>query len=213
MKTFILTLMVMVMLLGMGANCLADDTGIMIIGGPEVEAEVVSLDDFKVGDVVDIEGYCEIELTNVTWNGVLLKYDKDMYFDTWSGYWEKLELYDPGDDAKYFRLRFNILNTQKEAHDFCEDFQDIVCTYDEEYQFGGWVRQNTTIKSEGRVLEHVLYPSGGGYPIGSMYRGEYSVVVTLPYDVYERVTERGKPLSVNFKLGENEITYIWRERE
>ena len=210
MKKIFSVLLVLSMLL-IASVALAEDTGIQIIGGPEAEAEVVSLDDFKVGDIAEIAGYGEVTLNSAYWVSSLPKYDSVTYYSDWDGKWWESAFYESGDEAIYLRLVFDILNTQKESYNFYDDFSEIICTYDDEYQFGGWVRQHIIIEDSGKQL-HTLSASDVGWPIGMMYRGQYSVVVTLPLDVYTRVMEQDKPLTVSFKLGENEFTYIWREK-
>lgn len=208
MKKILSMLLIASIFLITGQVCYADDTGIMIIGGNEGEAETVSLDDFKIGDIAEIEGYGEVGLNTAYWTDSLPRYNTSTRygFNDWIG----LDYYESGPETKYLRLWLDVLNTSMTSHDFCKDFDKIICTYDDKYQFGGWVRQHDVIE-DGKHSLFVLNNKEGGTPVGVMYRGEYSVVITLPRDVYTRVTEEGKPLTVTFNLGENEFTYIWRD--
>ena len=45
------------------------------------------------------------------------------------------------------------------------------------------------------------------HAISPMYRGKYIIVVTLPNDV----VKSKKPLSITFKIGDNEFTYHHRK--
>ena len=125
------------------------------------------------------------------------------------GVWENATIYEPDLDAKFLQMEFDILNTQKEPFNFSEDFSDIICTYDDEYQFGGWVRELVVMPDESEALSD----KADGSPVNIMYRREYSIVVTLPTDVCSRVRKQGKPLTVSFMLGDSEFTYIWRETD
>ena len=137
MKKLISMILVLLIFLTVSV-ALAEDTGIQIIGGPETEAAVVSLDDFKVGDTVKIEGYGEVTLTASSWANRIEKYDEDNWVTTYKGWnWGGVQYYDAGTEAIYLRLQLDILNTQKEPFNYYDGFADIICTYDNEYQFGG----------------------------------------------------------------------------
>ena len=190
MKKIFSILLVLFMLLTASA-ALAEDIGIQIIGGPEAEQETVCLDDFKVGDTAVIDGYGEIGFVNARWTDFINGQGQNSY--------------NAQKGAIYLQLQFDILNTHRGQYNYYDDFSEIICTYDSDYQFGGWLREHVNNS------EDVLLWEEEGSPVDMMYRGKYSVVVTLPMDVYTRVTEEGKPLTVSFKLGENEFTYIWRK--
>lgn len=113
MKELISMILVLLIFLTVSV-ALAEDTGIQIIGGPETEAAVVSLDDFKVGDTVKIEGYGEVTLTASSWANRIEKYDEDNWVTTYKGWnWGGVQYYDAGTEAIYLRLQLDILNTQK----------------------------------------------------------------------------------------------------
>lgn len=208
MKKILSILLIASVFLTMGQICYADDTGIMIIGGNDGEAQTVNLDDFKVGDTAEIDGYGEVCLSFTDWCNRIGKYSSSTYY--YYG-WGGEDYYEADSEAKYLLLWVHILNTGKASHDFYKDFNEIICTYDDEYQFGGWVRQFVEIKDNGESML-VLNNTEGSTPVGMLYSSNYGVVITLPLAVYNGVTKEGKPLTVSFKLGENEFTYIWRDR-
>lgn len=176
MKRFVLVMLILSMLLT-ASPAFADDMGIQIIGGPEIETEAVNLDDFKLHDLIEIDGYGEVELVEVRWGRGRLV------------------------------LFFDILNTQLVPHSFQEDFGNVVCTYDEVYQFGGWIKMGF-VDGWGDREYHTDSRTAGD--TGSMYRELVVVGVTLPEDVIKRVDERGKPLTLTFTMDNNEVTYIRR---
>jgi len=210
MKRIVSWMIVLMIFAGMYA--FADDTGIQLIGGPESEAEVVNLEDFKVGETAKIDGFGEVTFSAAEWCGKINKYDRETVFLDMLGKWNYLKFYESGTEASYLRLQFDILNIQKEPVDFYEKINDVICVYDEDYMFGGWTRQHVIIRDEGEELV-TLNSTTTGSPIETFYRGQYSVVITLPNDVYQRVTDKKnpKPLSVTFMLGDNEVTYVYRE--
>ena len=190
-----------------GAN--ADDTGIIIIGGPETEQETVTMEDFKVGDTVEIPGFAKVTLEDVWWMGSAGKYNTVT---------KKVDgIYDSGDEAAYLCIYLDVLNAKKERFNIYNEISDIVCTYDDEYQFGGWVREVYFDQGGSRVWRSM--PEGRD--IEPMYRGMYCVVVTLPNDIFRNVQQiktddypdpgEPKPLQIEFKIGDNEFTYIWRK--
>ena len=209
MKRFICLLIALMLL--MGWSVLAEDTGIQLIGGPQTEEEIVSLDDFKVGDTAVIDGFGEVTFTEAGWCDSILKYSSQTFYNI-AGEWANRKYYNSGQEAYYLRLQFDILNTQKEPVNFYNAFSDPLCTFDEEYLFGGWKRQHINIVSDGHTLA-TLSDTTEGRDIATFYRGQYSVVITLPNDVYNRVMDALDPrsLSVTFMLGENEVTYNYSQ--
>ncbi len=167
---------------------LAEDTGIKIINGPEAAAETVNLDDWKVGQTVDIPGFGTISLNSA-------EFVNFINYSTYYGF-------DSGSEADYLKLVIEILNTQTVETDFYKLIDSGICTYDEIYQFGTWKRQYRSLNDS-----NVYEGKDDSYAVGPMYRGKYIVVVTLPNDV----VSSKKPLSITFKIGDNECTYHHRK--
>ena len=189
MKKFFSLLLILFILLNL-MSASAEDTGIQMIGGPESAAETIDLDDWKPGQTVDIQGFGEVTFVSADFvNGIKKVYDGRYSFES-------------GDEADYLRLIIEILNTQTTDVDFYKQIDSGICSYDDTYQFGTWKRQYETSTSS-----QVYSEKEKSYAISPMYRGKYIIVVTLPNDV----VKGNKPLSIKFKIGDNEFTYHHRK--
>lgn len=196
MRKILSLLLILSMLLGCAA-AIAEDTGIQVIGGSEAEAETVNLDDWKEGDTAKISGFGDITLVSCGFTDTI---PYSVYLNTWSSDGEAKESFKSGSSADYLRIRIYILNTQKNPFDFYKVFGDeIICTFGDDYKFGGWARQER--KEDDRFW--VMYESyDSSYAINSLYDGYFDVVVTLP----NYVVSSKEPLSVTFSIGDNEFT-------
>lgn len=198
----IISLLLILILLTAYSFCIAEDTGIQVIGGPEIETETVNLDDWKVGETAVIPGFGDITLLEADiFNEIA--YD----IDAWGDY----SYFDSGVEADYLYLKIDILNTQTNAYNYYKVINEVVCSYDDMYKFGGWVRQvrhqqmDTFYCKGDYYLPY--YKSSDTFDIQPMYRGQYIICVTIPNDVVN-----GKAaLNVTFKIGENEFTYHHRK--
>ena len=188
MKKYLSLALLVCLLLSNGAACLAEDTGIQIIGGPEVPAETVNLDDWKPGQTVDIQGFGELTFVSAEFVNRI---------ENWS-----MDGIQSGNEADYLRLIVEILNTQTTDVDFYKLIDSGVCSFDDTYQFGTWKRQYMNMTSD-----DVYQQKDQSHAISPMYRGKYIIVVTLPNDV----VKSKKPLSITFKIGDNEFTYHHRK--
>lgn len=188
MKKYLSLALLVCLLLSNGAACLAEDTGIQIIGGPEVPAETVNLDDWKPGQTVDIQGFGELTFVSAEFVNRI---------ENWS-----IDGIQSGNEADYLRLIVEILNTQTTDVDFYKLIDSGVCSFDDTYQFGTWKRQYMNMTSD-----DVYQQKDQSHAISPMYRGKYIIVVTLPNDV----VKSKKPLSITFKIGDNEFTYHHRK--
>lgn len=189
MKKFLSMLLILSMLLA-AAAAFAEDTGIQVIGGPSTEESTpVSLDDMKIGKTVKIDGFGDVTILSVEWRDYISK--------SGGGYW------DSGAEAEYLYIKLRILNTQKSARDYAQEFHDIVCDFGDGFQFGGWYRQRKSDTDDGLLY----YDAKASYEISPLYAGQYGVIVTLP----NFVMESKEPLSVTFHIGDNEFTYHHRK--
>lgn len=186
----IIALLLTLLVVGSSMAALAEDTGIQIIGGNDKPAEAVNLDNMKVGETAEIEGFGEVTITFADWK------DKIDYNGGWS-------MWKSGAEAEYLYLKIRILNTQKKAQNYLNMFGDVVCEFDNGFQFAGWYRQRDKDTDDGYLYES----STDGYDISPLYAGQYGVIVTLP----NYVVDSKAPLSVTFKIGENEFTYHHRK--
>ena len=188
MKKYLSLMLLMSLLLSNGAACLAEDTGIQIICGPEAPAETVNLDDWKPGQTADIQGFGELTFVSAEFVNRI---------ENWS-----MDGIQSGGEADYLRLIVEILNTQTSEVDFYKLIDSGICTYDEIYQFGTWKRQYRSLNSD-----DVFQTKDESYSISPLYRGKYIIVATLPNDV----VKSKKPLSITFKIGDSEFTYHHRK--
>ena len=188
MKKILSLVLAAVLLLGCSVTFAegGDDTGIQMIGGPEDDAAgTVNLDDWKVGETVEIPNIANITLAQVDFKDYLgVLYDSD-YFDS-------------GEQAEYLYICVRVLNTKKTAFNFLPSFGDVICNFGDGYQFGGWKRQEHL--SNGKWYR---YEKADEYhEIGPLYSCDFCIVVTLP----NYVVESKEPLSVTFTIGESEFT-------
>lgn len=186
----IIALLLTLLVVGSCMAALAEDTGIQIIGGNDKPAEAVNLDNMKVGETAKIEGFGEVTITFADWRNSIKT-------SVWNDYWNS------GSEAEYLYLKIRILNTQKKAQNYLNMFGDVVCEFDDGFQFAGWYRQREEDTDDGNLYKS----STDGYDISPLYAGQYGVIVTLP----NYVVDSKAPLSVTFKIGENEFTYHHRK--
>ena len=191
----IIALLLTLLVVGSCMAALAEDTGIQIIGGNDKPAEAVNLDNMKVGETAKIEGFGEVTITFADWRDTIAH----RYSPTngSGGSWMS------GAEAEYLYLKIRILNTQKKAQNYLNMFGDVVCEFDDGFQFAGWYRQREEDTDGGYLYKS----SNDGYDISPLYAGQYGVIVTLP----NYVVDSKAPLSVTFKIGENEFTYHHRK--
>ena len=192
MKRMLATVLILSVLLGCAA-AMADDTGIQIIGAPEVETGAVNLDDWKENQTAIIPGFGNITLDSVQFLDTMGSCNDNG--TSWSS-----TGFSSGSSADYLRIRIYVLNTQKQAFDFLKTIGDnIVCSFGDGYQFGGWKRQEYKCGDKTWVMYGNKDVSRS---IGSLYDGYFDVVVTLP----NYVVASKEPLSVSFSIGESEFT-------
>ena len=191
MKKILSILLILSMLLA-AAAAFAEDTGIQVIGGPSAESTPVSLDDMKIGKTAKIDGFGDVTILSAEWR------DEIAYYPGYAAtYWAS------GAEAEYLYLKLRILNTQKSARDYAQEIHDIVCDFGDGYQFGGWFRQREDDTDDGYLYKN----EKDSYEIAPLYAGQYGVIVTLP----NLVVDSKEPLSVTFKIGDNEFTYHHRK--
>lgn len=88
---------------------MASDTGIMIIGGPDSTAsDAVDLDDMKVNQTVDIDGFGEVTIVKADWADQI---GANRGWHTFSS----------GAEAEYLYIDVRILNTQKKGTELSFD--------------------------------------------------------------------------------------------
>lgn len=209
MKRIISILFVLSMLLGSSAAMA--EMGVQIIGGPVTEVEPVSLDDFKLGVEVEIEGYGILNATEFAYKDRLGYYRsgrKDVYGSD--------DFYLSGNEADYALLRIDITNTSPKSHDFLSSCE-VKVVYDDVYEYAGWCHQynyNNKAYSSSRSGEdsnkqntNWVINASDHFAIDPMYQGHFAFGCTLP----NAVINSKKPLRMVIVIDGIEITYHIRK--
>lgn len=193
MKKIVAFVLALVMLASVSVVSYASDTGIQMIGGPTVAGneESVDLDNFKVGQVACIDGLGDVEFISAEWIDAFSAPE-------WTG-----NYYKSGDEAEYLRLTIRILNTNKKEKNYLTMINDVLCEYGDGYVFKGWVRQKNKDADNAQVYDK----AETSYDISPLYAGRYVICVTMP----NLCVNSDEPLSVSFKIGSSEFTYIHHE--
>ncbi len=190
----ILLLVVLAVLLNVG-SVLSQDYGIQLIGGPEFETDTVDLDDLRIGEEVEIDG----------WGILTLKsFDFIDYFYRLplpDAFWRYSESIDSGTDADFAFLRMDIVNTTMSSRNYLKDYS-VKVIYDNTYEFSGWANQYDYNQSSDKVINSDI-----NFAIKSMYDGHYVFGCTLP----NRVITDSKPLRMEITIDGNEMTYHIRK--
>lgn len=193
MKKVFAFVLALVMLASVSAVSYASDTGIQMIGGPSSAGseESVDLDNFKVGQIAHIDGLGDVEFISAEW------------IDSFSSPGYLGDNYRSGEEAEYLRLTIRILNTNKKEKNYLTMINDVLCEYGDGYVFKGWVRQKDKDTDDAQPFDK----AETSYDISPLYAGRYIICVTMP----NLCVNSDEPLSVSFKIGSSEFTYIYHE--
>ena len=205
MKKILSMFLVLSMLLGCSVGLA--EMGVQVIGGPEIEAESVSLDDFKLNSEVTIEGYGKL---TGTYFGFI---DKLGYYQQGRNacyYMNGNQAYESGADAEYAILKVDIVNIATRSKNFLEQCE-VKAVYDEVYEYAGWCYQfNYNNKPSGsKRTENMddVIDNSDVFAIDPMYAGHYCFGCTLP----NAVVEDKASLKLVITIDDNEITYNIRK--
>ena len=208
MKKLVTLVLCLMMLLTSAA--FAEGMGVQVIGGPAVETEPVSLDDFKLEVDVEIDGYGILRGTSFEFQDLLGYYKKGNELDGYN------HTYYSNQEADFAILRMDITNTALRAHNFigaCE----VRAVYDEVYEYAGWFYQSNynnrndnwsgyTCDRNNQSRRYAIHKDDV-FPIDPMYQGHYIFGCTLP----NAVINSKKPLKLIITIDGNEITYNIRK--
>ena len=189
MKKLLLVVLVLAMVLGSSA-ALAENMGVKVIGGPETETEPVSLDDLKLGEEAEIDGYALIKPLRFSWEDILDYISPGVVQSRFQS----------GSDAQYACLVTDITNTQFESRNFLTDCT-VKVIFDDMYEYAGWFYQYQKDSTK------VLYDSNDFFSIDPLFAGHYVFGATLP----NLVVESDKSLAMVIIIDGNEITYNIRK--
>lgn len=208
----------------------AADMGVQAIG----DADVASLDDLQLRTVHEISGYawvipeaCGIAdyigqfnenadyaaVGNSSNDRNLVYYQNPANGS--NGYLRDAAWLESGESAEFVCLLMDVTNLQSAPAAYLEE-GSIKVVYNNEYEFGGWVRQanytyNEAVYRYGASTPGcpvaVLLPENEE-PIDMMYTGTYVFGCTVPNFV---VQDKTAPLRMEIKLGENDLTYHIRK--
>ena len=213
MKKILSMLLVLMMLLTTSA-ALADGMGVQVIGGPETETAPVSLDDIKLNEEVDIEGWGKLVLTACEVQDGLGYYQAGstkvyVYTNGYDYYWS-------GQEAEFIIVYADILNTQLKDKNYMEDVS-VKAIYDDIYEYAGWTYQrNYNNKcNDGATIDadkknqntRWAINEADQFAIAPMYEGHYIYGCTLP----NAVVNSKKPLRLVITIDGNELTYNIRK--
>ena len=186
MKKLLATILILAMLVptaGLGAGM-----DIQLISAPQTESEPVTLDDFKLGIDVTIDGYAVI-------NGVSFEYVDRL---GWINYFYAGD--SSGAEADFAILHLDILNTTKTTKDYLKS-GTVTVIFDDGYEYAGWIRQYDYNVSKVDIIHD------GSFGIDPMYTGHYCFGCTLP----NAVINSKAPLKMIIKIDDHEITYHIRK--
>lgn len=199
MKKMLSMMLALLMMLSASA-ALANNMSVQIIGGPEMEAQSVSLDDVKIGSMVEIENYAQITPTHFSFADILYVYEEGsrMYVET----------YQSGAEAQYALLRMDCLNCTITSRDYLASCE-VKAVYDDVFEYKGWVYQHNWDYKAGNLTtpEEAPVNPADVFAIEPMYNGHYTFGCTLP----NAVVEGKAPLKLIITMDGNEITYNIRK--
>ena len=207
----------------------ADDLGVQVIGGSSFTAETVNLDNMKLEQKYKIDGYAEIAPLSFEYVDFFSQYkvgkagdneekwhssDNNAVFTGYrAGYaFENMAWQYSGASAQFAMLKMDITNLGKESTKFIEQ-ATVKVIYNDDYEFGGWVRQynydfnNRTVLYDWTEMGAAAIAPEDELEIGVMYTGNYVFGCTLP----NAVVEGKEPLRIEINLGDNELTYHIRK--
>lgn len=228
--------LVLVMLLACGGAAVAEDLSVQVIGGPDVAATPMSLDDVQLGATYTIDGYAKIMPREFAFVDFFAQFNDDADYNSanysnknyWAVYYEEGALNgknadyykqaswkDSGENAEFMTFMMDVTNIQKKGFKFMED-TTVKVVYAEEYEYAGWMRQinydyNKNVyrwnASTTGFKTAVISPKNEE-EIGMMYKGTYVIGATLPNAIVE---DKSSPLQLVITMGGNEIVYNVRK--
>ena len=247
MKKIFTVLLVLAMLLSCTVS-FADDLAVKRIGGDDYDVEILSLDDMKLGESYKIMGYATVKPLDFYYvdyfaqfqtgkNGDLATKKNDsrvecVYLEEEKGQYVdevcivNAEWKDSGETAEFALVPMDIVNLGKKEIGFMSE-ATVTVVYDDDYEFGGWVRQinydyikrvyfngdgnyhsgHAAVDGQLAYEQALFLDPGAEEKISTMYTGHYVFGCTLPNEV---ITS-SEPLKMVITLGDNELTYNIRK--
>lgn len=234
MKKFIALLLVTLFICAAASVC-AEDLGIQRIDGNIIAEETLSLDNLKLGESYEIEGYAIVKPLEFFFVDSFPEYlagKAGNYSEEGSAFTDSTKVWyrnninnlpyyltnakwqDSGETAEFAILKMDLINLQKEDMDFMAQ-ATVKVSYTDEYEFAGWVRQinldyvtkawRQDYKKE--YIRSVTITPADEEEVKTLYAGTYLFGCTLPNEVVNSMST----LKITINLGENEMTYIIRK--
>ena len=206
MKKVLSILLIVSLLLGC-TSAFSEGMGVKVIGGPDVETEPVSLDDFKLDNPVTIDGFGIFTGTYFGFIDSLGYYRQGANGCT---YYYNNDAYVSGADAEYAMLKMDITNLATKTKNFLDQCE-VKAIYDDLYEYGGWCYQfnhnNKNADGGGTQSTDDVIDKADQFSIDPMYAGHYCFGCTLP----NAVVSGKKSLKLVITIDGNEITYNIRK--
>lgn len=133
----------------------------------------------------------------------------------YSTYYTKIKWMLSGEDADFAYFVFDIVNLQRGEHSYMPEIK-VVAVFDNQYEFGGWVRQfdneyevgGAVFWDETRyVMCDPAIQRGDEIPIGMLGTGHFIIGCTLP----NMVVKGTEPLRLEVTIGEHFLVYNIRD--
>ena len=191
------------------STVIAQDMGVQVIG-PEIAAQTVGLDDMKLGEGAEIDGWGTITLTDCKYIDYLNQFRQGKH--SVAGNWDRFE---SGLEADYLLIQADILNTTKSEKDYLSDVE-VKVVFDDDVEYAGWYWQynwdNGTKNTDWAELNGIqnkefVITKADQFNIGPYYTGHYCFGCTLP----NAVVSSKKPLRMEITMDGNELTYYIRK--
>ena len=170
----------------------------------------VSLDDLKLNEAAEIDGWGTITLTSCRFLDALHQYKQGKH--TVQGNWDR---FNSGSEADYLIIQADILNSTKSERDYLSNVE-VKAIFDDDVEYIGWYWQynwdNETKNYEWNELNGIqnkefVITKADQFAIGPYYAGHYCFGCTLP----NAVVNGKQPLRLEIKIDGNEITYHVRK--
>lgn len=236
MKKITMLLLALSLLLCISAS--AEDLGVQPLGGNSQDAVPIYVEDMQLEKQYNIPGYarvtplgfqyvdffgqfergCAGSLKTTPKNtGLLLRSCSSN--GSVGDYYADMKWVQSTKNYEYAWLALDIVNMHHEPHAYMSEIK-VVCVYDNEYEFVGWVRQldyNTSVRirpyyETGAVIDFipsyspVIQPADEFAP-GMLTTAHYIIGCTLP----NAVVEGEEPLRMEITIGEHFFVYHIRK--
>ena len=192
MKQLLCLALALIMLCSLSEAAFASEFGVQVINGPEAEEEPVSLDDIKIEEPVEVDGYGIVTVKGFDFRDKFYRYRQGKY---------DAESIKSGDGADFAMLNVSIINTALKSRSFARECE-VKAVFDEVYEYAGWFMEAQPYKEGWYGLNEADYA-----PVDPLYEGFYIFGCAVP----NYVVNSTKPLQLIITVDGNEIIYNIRK--